>query len=120
MDVFHDRLLRARASGGVFARSVARPPWGLRMGGTIQLAVHAVMQGTAWLWAEDPDTAIELRPNDLALVCGGPDHYIAYQPRAACVNHEEFQAAAPDGDASSDPAASVFLCGAYQFSGEVD
>src|SRR5260370_9450500 len=28
----------------VFARSVAQPPWGLRLPGTIQLAVHAVFR----------------------------------------------------------------------------
>jgi Cupin len=35
-----DHLTRARASGGVFAGSVARPSWGLRLPGTIQLAPH--------------------------------------------------------------------------------
>ena len=35
MDVLQDHLARARASGGVFARSVAQPPWGLRLPGTI-------------------------------------------------------------------------------------
>src|SRR5580658_2856223 len=54
VDVLQEHLARARASGGVFARSVAHPPWGLRLPGTIQLAVHAVIRGRAWLWlAED-------------------------------------------------------------------
>ncbi len=87
------------------------------MGGTIQLAIHAVMQGTLWLWVDDPDAAIELRPHDLALVRGGPDHYIAHRPGAECTDPEDYQAH-PDGD-TGDPGASVFLCGAYQFSGDV-
>lgn len=69
--------MRARASGGVFARSVAQPPWGLRLAGTIQLAVHAVVEGRAWLWLRDPGKAVELVPGDMALVRGGPDHHIA-------------------------------------------
>jgi hypothetical protein len=31
VDVLQEHLARARASGGVFARSVARSPWGLRL-----------------------------------------------------------------------------------------
>src|SRR5712664_4586566 len=73
VDILQDHLTRARASGGVFARSVARPPWGLRLPGTIQLALHTVVQGRAWLWLEDPGAALELGPGDLALVSGGPD-----------------------------------------------
>ena len=43
MDILQEHLIRARASGGVFARSAAVPPWGLRLTGSIQLAVHAVV-----------------------------------------------------------------------------
>jgi hypothetical protein len=45
VDILQEHLIRARASGGVFARSVAVAPWGLCFPGTIQLAVHAVIQG---------------------------------------------------------------------------
>ncbi|HVW46423.1 MAG TPA: AraC family transcriptional regulator [Solirubrobacterales bacterium] len=119
MDVLQEHLARARASGGVFARSVARPPWGLRLPGTIQLAVHAVVRGSAWIWLDDPDAAIQLVPGDVALVRGGPDHHVAHDAGAACLGHEEFvglQAAEPQPD---DGQATVFLCGAYRFSGDV-
>jgi hypothetical protein len=52
MDILQEHLVRARAAGGVFARSIAVAPWGLRLPGTIQLAVHAVIQGHAWLWLD--------------------------------------------------------------------
>src|SRR5207245_6352013 len=71
MDLLQAHLTRARASGGVFARTLATPPWGLRLSGTIQLALHAVVQGRAWLWLADPDAALELAPGELALVRGG-------------------------------------------------
>ena len=90
------------------------------MGGAIcQLAIHAVVQGSLWLWVEDPDAAIELGPYDLALVRGGPDHYIAHEPGAKCTDPEEFRASHAGDERSADPRASVFLCGAYQFSGDV-
>ncbi len=69
MDLLHDRLVRARASGAVFARSVARPPWGLALPGSIQLSLHTVLRGHAWVWladarvaddAEDPEAAVFL------------------------------------------------------------
>jgi AraC-like DNA-binding protein len=119
MDVLQDHLNRARASGGVFARSVARPPWGLRLPGDIQLAVHAVVRGRAWLWLDDPGEALELAPGDIALVRGGPDHHIAHEPAARCVSHEVFRAEHADDVPDDDRRTSVFLCGAYRFSGDI-
>src|ERR1700688_2204029 len=119
MDVLQDHLARARASGGVFARSVAQPPWGLRLPGTIQLAVHAVVQGRAWLWLDDPHASLELAPGDVALVRGGPDHHIAHEPAATCLSPEQFRARHAGDERSGDRRASVFLCGAYRFSGDV-
>ena len=119
MDVLQDHLARARASGGVFARTVATPPWGLRLPGSIQLALHAVVQGRAWLWLDDPQAALELAPGELALVRGGPDHHIAHEPAAACLEPAEFKAQHANGERSDDRRATVFLCGAYQFSGDV-
>lgn len=118
VDVFQDHLVRVRASGGVFARSVARPPWGLRLAGTIQLAVHTVVKGSAWLWLDVAASAIQLGPGDVALVRGGPDHHIAHHPAAVCEEHEGFRTRHWRDD-PGDPATSVFLCGAYQFAGDV-
>jgi AraC-like DNA-binding protein len=119
MDLLQDHLARARASGGVFARTVAAPPWGLRLPGTIQLALHAVVQGRAWLWLDDPRAALELAPGELALVRGGPDHHIAHEPGAGCLEPAEFKARHANGEHPDDRRATVFLCGAYRFSGDV-
>ena len=119
MDLLQDHLARARASGGVFARTVAAPPWGLRLAGSIQLALHTVVRGRAWLWLDDPQAAVELAPGELALVRGGPDHHIAHEPGAACLDPAEFRTRhAHDGHYDHRRAA-VFLCGAYRFSGDV-
>ncbi|HJY59671.1 MAG TPA: AraC family transcriptional regulator [Streptosporangiaceae bacterium] len=123
MDILQEHLIRARASGGVFARSVAVPPWGLRLPGTIQLAVHAVVQGRAWLWtegnAEGDEDALELAPGDLALVRGGPDHCVASEPGAQCVSPAEFRSRHTGDAGSPDHPGAVFLCGAYRFAGDI-
>lgn len=119
MDILQDHLARARASGGVFARSVARPPWGLRLPGTIQLALHTVVEGRAWLWLGEPSDAVELAPGDLALVLGGSDHHLAHTPDAACSAPERFREQHAHEEHLGDAAATVFLCGAYRFSGDV-
>ncbi len=77
------------------------------------------MQGTAWLWVDGKGGPVELRPGDLALVRGGPDHFIAHQPGATCVLHEDFRSL-PESDETGPPdGASVFLCGAYRFTGDI-
>lgn len=119
MDVLHDYLVRARASGAVFARSITRPPWGLTLPGSIQLSLHTVLRGHAWLWLDDPAEAERLLPGDLAIVVGGRDHHIADEPTPdRCVTHEQFWAAGTNDDAD-DPHAAVFLCGAYRLAGDV-
>jgi AraC-like DNA-binding protein len=119
MDLLQDHLARARASGGVFARTVATPPWGLRLPGSIQLALHAVVQGRAWLWLDDPGACLELAPGELALVRGGPDHHIAHEPAAACLEPAQFKARHANDEHADDRRATVFVCGAYRFSGDV-
>src|SRR5882724_6783652 len=91
MDLLYDHLMRARATGAVFARTVVTPPWGLRLGGSIQLAVHAVTRGKAWLWLDDPANAVELRPGEISLVRGGSAHHIAHEPGACCLEPDEFR-----------------------------
>ena len=117
--MLQEHLARARASGGVFARSVARPPWGLCLPGTIQLAVHAVVRGHAWLWLDDPQAAFKLTPGDVALVRGGFAHRVAHSPPAICLTADDFRARHSDDEHAGDPEATVFLCGAYQFAGDV-
>jgi hypothetical protein len=67
MDLLQEHLIRARATAGVFARSAANPPWGLRLSG-IQLAVHAVVKGQIWLWTGKGEPPVTLRPGDIAFV----------------------------------------------------
>jgi AraC-like DNA-binding protein len=83
------------------------------------LALHTVVRGRAWLWLDDPSEALELAPGDLALVLGGSDHHIAHQPRAACLSHEGFREQHANDEHLDQGEATVFLCGAYRFSGDV-
>lgn len=120
MDLLNDHLTRARASGAVFARTVARPPWGLRLGGSIQLAVHMVVQGHGWLWLADPSRKpVPLSPGDVTLIRGGPDHFIGHEPGAACQEPEDFRLHHATDATPAEQGAAVFLCGAYRFSGDV-
>lgn len=119
MDILQEHLIRARASGGVFARSAAVPPWGLRFPGTIQLAVHAVVRGRAWLWTEGGGDPLELTPGDLTLVRGGPDHFVAHEPGAHCVLPGEFRSLPAEDAGPPGPGSAVFLCGAYRFAGDI-
>jgi len=82
VDLLYDHLMRARATGAVFARTVVMAPWGLKLGGSIQLAVHAVARGRAWLWFDDPTSAVELLPGEITLVRGGLTHHIGHEPGA--------------------------------------
>jgi AraC-like DNA-binding protein len=118
MDLLHEHLTRARASGALFARSVALPPWGLKLSGSIQLSLHTALRGPLWLWLTNPSDAVCLFPGDIALVVGGNDHHIAHHPDPAlCMPHEQFWArAAVD---ANHPEATVFLCGAYRLTGDV-
>lgn len=105
--------------GGVFARSVAAPPWGLALPSDIQLTMHAVIQGRVWLWTAAGEPAIELGPGDLAVVRGGVDHFIAHEPGAECLSHDEFWERHTETISSTGEDRAVFLCGAYRFAGDI-
>jgi AraC-like DNA-binding protein len=55
----------------------------------------------------------------VALVRGGPDHHLAHEPAATCLSPEQFRTRHAGDERSGDRRASVFLCGAYRFSGDV-
>lgn len=87
MDVLADVLRRARAVDGVFARSVLRPPWGLRFADAAPLSVEMVIRGHAWLIVRSApasgarstaDTQILLQAGDLAIIQG--DYVLADDP----------------------------------------
>ncbi len=63
--------------------------------------------------------AVELVPSDVALVRGGPDHHIAYEPSALCQEPDEFRVRHADDERSGARRTAVFLCGAYRFSGDI-
>ncbi|MFI9387842.1 cupin domain-containing protein [Kutzneria sp. NPDC052558] len=119
MDLLSDHLIRARATGAVFARTVAEPPWGLRLGPSIHLSLHTVVRGRGYLWFDRPADAVELVPGDVTLVRGGPIHHIGHEPGAECLEPAEFRARHGRAGPEDSPRATVFLCGAYQFSGDV-
>ena len=110
VDLLYDHLMRARATGAVFARTVVTPPWGLLLGGSVELAVHAVTRGRAWLWREDVSEAIELIPGEITLVRGGVPHHLAHEPGAPCLDPEEFRRQLPQPTAPEHDS-TVFLCG---------
>jgi AraC-like DNA-binding protein len=118
MDLLHEHLSRARASGALFARSVALPPWGLKLPGSIQLSLHTVLRGSMWLWLHEQSEAVCLVPGDVALVVGGCDHHIAHKPDPnLCMSHEQFWAR--DAVDADNPEVAIFLCGAYRLAGDV-
>jgi AraC-like DNA-binding protein len=71
------------------------------------------------LWLDDPRSALELASGEVALVRGGPDHHVAHSAAAACLTPEQFRARHADDEHSDDEHATVFLCGAYRFSGDI-
>jgi AraC-like DNA-binding protein len=85
----------------------------------VQLAVHTVVQGRAWLWLDDARDPVELSPGDVTLVRGGSDHFVAYEPGADCLLPEDFRAQHAEDEYASDRRSTIFLCGAYRFSGDV-
>jgi AraC-like DNA-binding protein len=60
-----------------------------------------------------------LRPGDIAFVRGGPDHFVAHEPGAICVSPDEFRRRHAAGEGELGTQGAVFLCGAYQFAGDI-
>jgi AraC-like DNA-binding protein len=118
VDVLQEHLIRARASGGLFAHATATPPWGLRLRGTTPLSIHAVLEDRAWLWFDGAEQeAMELFRGDLVLVKGGPDHLMAHEPGADCIGAQQFLLEhAAD---STKGRHVVLLCGSYRFDGDI-
>ena len=50
---------------------------------------------------------------------GGPDHQVAHKPGAACISPERFREQHANDEHTGHQEATVFLCGAYRFSGDV-
>jgi AraC-like DNA-binding protein len=86
---------------------------------TIQLTIHVVLKGRAYIWTDDRASAQELIPGDLALAPGGQGHHLASSPDADCVPHALFLEEQVASTLSDQSDASIFMCGAYRFSGDV-
>src|SRR5260370_27757 len=82
-------------------------------------AVDAGWRGGAGRGPDYPHAPLELGPGEGALARGGPDHHIAHEPAATCLSPEQFRTRHAGDERSGDRRASVFLCGAYRFSGDV-
>ena len=61
-----------------------------------------MVRGRAWLWTGHGGDPLELAAGDLALVRGGPDHFIGHEPGARCVLPGEFRSL-PADDAAPPP-----------------
>lgn len=53
------------------------------------------------------------------MVRGGRAHHIAHEPGAVCLEPDEFQARYARSEPAAGQRRSVFLCGAYRFSGDI-
>lgn len=92
---------------------------GLRLAGSIRLAVHTVVRGRGWLCTDGPGSAVELVPGEVTLVRGDPDHHIGHERGAVCLEPAEFRALHTGGAVAQSERATVFRGGAYRFSGDI-
>lgn len=125
VDVLTDLLQRSRARGAAFSRTTGHGAWGLRFPGSTTLAVHALVDGEAYLWIEDPTAALHLLPGDVVLVREDTAHHLAHAPGAACSPLADVLGSGPGvsrkglaGDAA-EPRRAAFFCGAYRFDGDL-
>lgn len=125
MDVLADRLRRARARGAVFALSTLTPPWGVELTDAAPLSLHAVLQGEVWLTRRGGEP-VRLLQGDVALVHAPDPYRLADDPATPC---RPITAVPAGGDGGAvvqslgggrdgEPA-TVLLCGAYRFEGDV-
>lgn len=125
MDVLTDMLQRSRAHGAAFCRTTAYGDWGLRMPARAALSVHAVLEGEAHLWADDPAAGARMRPGNVMLVREHVEHHVAHVPGAATLPFDELTEGGSGvsrritvGHPHDGPGA-TFFCGAYLFSGDL-
>jgi AraC-like DNA-binding protein len=125
MDVLTDLLQRSRARGAAFSRTSAHGTWGLTFRSDAALSIHALVEGEAHLWTDDPDSSVRLMPGDVALVRQDIEHHLAGAPGADCVPFASVLE--PGAGASnrgtlgspSDGPPTTFFCGAYMFEGDL-
>lgn len=108
MDVLADLLARGRARGSVFAQTPICRGCGVEFGGKRLLAVHTIVEGTAWFERDDFEP-VELHAGDLILVPTGTPYRVVGQPGERTRAH-----GAEDGtEAPDDAIVARLMCGAY-------
>lgn len=108
MDVLADLLARGRARGSVFAQTPIRRRCGVEFRGERLLAVHTIVEGTAWFERDDFEP-VELHAGDLILVPAGTPYRVVGKPGGPTRAHgAEDAPGAPD-----DPVVARLMCGAY-------
>jgi AraC-like DNA-binding protein len=125
VDVLTDMLQRSRAHGAAFSHSTARGAWGVGFPSGAKLAIHGILGGEAFAWADRPEDARHVLPGDVVLVRGPSPQHMAHAPGADVVPFAGHTASDPRGGArrmafgaaSGDP--TTFFCGAYTFEGDL-
>jgi AraC-like DNA-binding protein len=122
-----------RARRAFLLRSLLEPPWSLRIEDRAPLTVIVLLRGRAWL-VPDAEPPCELRPGDVAIVCGPDPYTVADDPATApqVVILPGERCVTPEGESLSEvmdlgvrtwgnsPTGSVMmLTGTYQTDGEV-
>lgn len=125
VDVLTDLLQRSRARGAAFSQTTAHGDWGIRFPGGTALAVHALVHGEAYLWAEDPADALHVLGGDIMLVRESTPHHLAHRRGGGCAPMASLMRegagvskAMTAGDADGEVTAR-FFCGAYRFEGDL-
>ncbi|MEU1362494.1 AraC family transcriptional regulator [Micromonospora zamorensis] len=133
MDAVASLLNGPRAQGAFLLRSVLTPPWSIRIEDQAPLTLVAMVQGDAWVLA-DESAAVHLGPGDLAIIRGPDPYTVADDPTTApqVIIHPGQLCTTPDGQelpemmelgvrtwGNSPDGPTMLLTGTYTMRGEV-
>lgn len=133
MDAVASLLNGPRAQGAFLLRSVLTPPWSMRIEDQAPLTLVAMVQGDAWVLA-DETAAVRLGPGDLAILRGPDPYTVADDPATApqVIIHPGQLCTTPDGQelpemmelgvrtwGNSPDGPTMLLTGTYTMRGEV-
>ncbi|SCG67402.1 AraC family transcriptional regulator [Micromonospora zamorensis] len=133
MDAVASLLNGPRAQGAFLLRSVLTPPWSMRIEDQAPLTLVAMVQGDAWVLA-DETAAVRLGPGDLAIIRGPDPYTVADDPTTApqVIIHPGQLCTTPDGQelpemmelgvrtwGNSPDGPTTLLTGTYTMRGEV-
>lgn len=122
VDVLVDLLERARARGANFGHTRVHGRWGVGSPSAAGMAVHVLVEGEAVVVTGN-GAVHPLAAGDVAVLRGGVEHRLAADAEVPAEPLETFLARhRSDGRrcvGDGPGPASTFLCGAYQFSGDL-